>query len=155
MQNNIKLLKINNFKKKIREKFLSLQIIDILHGEERISDNEFCKEAMNNLNASKELFYFYNKNHQIYEYEDERFKEAQLFFQNSFSLFTENDIVIISTDYYDEEFGVKCPFVSFCNNYSLFSSMKLPRLIINEQHTVFLALLRAEYCYEVICWKKS
>lgn len=150
----MKILRINNFKKKIREKFHSIQIIDVLYGEERLLDNEFCIDAMNNLNVSKEEFFFYNKNSHTLEYEHERLKEAQDYFRSCFSLFSEEDRVIISIEYYDEEFGIKCPVVSICNNYSLFSSMKLPSLLINEQHTVFLALLRAEYCYEVIYWKK-
>lgn len=152
MNPKIQELKINNFKKKIIDKYSFLKIDSIYYGTEDKFDTDFAKKANNSTEGKKINFSIYNSSTHKYTDVKEVYINAVKRFKEELDLFDLNEKIIFNINFNSEDFRIKCLFYNFKTYIDNIEDLETSIIVYNEKHTKLVSILRMEYLFEVYKW---
>ncbi|MCE0559025.1 hypothetical protein [Motilimonas sp. E26] len=151
----IKELKINNYKKKLLDKYFFLNVVKISYGDEDSFDLEFCKSAHNSNGGVVTRFNFYDGRGGKVADENFVFSQARKMMKEKLILFKGYKNIVFTVIYGGESFRVKCCVNEFIRKFDEIEGLREYPIIFEENHNVILSLIRLEYEIELYCWKSN
>ncbi len=145
-------LKINNFKKRIIDKYSFLEIDSIYYSTEDKFDTDFSKKTINSTEGKKTDFSIYNTSNHQYTDIKGIYINAIKKFKEELEIFDMNEKIIFNINFNNEDFRVKCPFSSFKTYIDNIEELEISKIVYNENHTKLVSILRMEYLFEVYKW---
>jgi len=150
--NKIKQLKINNYKKKLIEKYSFLDIVDINYGEENPDDIDFCKLAHNTING--EYFtYSIGDNGSSFVNENNVLPLSKKLIRDRVGIFRGVDSLVFTANYNSENFRIKCSAEKLIKHFDEIEDFSPFPIIFDENHTVIISVMRLEYEVELYIWE--
>lgn len=147
--NRIKKLKIENYKKKLFERYKSIGVNSVFHIQEKTNDIWFCKSAHNKVEGCYFRFgiFDFDKNSYIDEQEITD-KTNDLILSNLFH-FNDCDNLTFVAEYGEEQFLVCCDVSKFIERYPFIEGVSNQPMLFSNDHSVLLSLMRLEYEIEL------
>ncbi len=153
--NKIQRLKIKNYKKKLKDKYDFLNVIEISYGNENPEDIAFCKMAHN----SKEGFYIrfniFNKEEGSFISDDAILSKSKEIITQYINIFKDSEGLIFTVIYNNEEFRIKCSCSDFFNNFERIEHLRTNPIIFSDDYKSLLSLMRLEYEVEAYILQRT
>ncbi|WP_045613134.1 hypothetical protein [Vibrio vulnificus] len=153
--NKIQRLKIENYKRKIKEKYSYLGEIDVYYGDENPEDLYFCKKAHNTDYGSYTRVSIYSNDTGVYLSDNEITQIKNRLFFDNIQIFRGKGNIQFTISYNNENFRLSCDASNFIANINIIDGIGENPKVFSSDHSVMLSILRLEYEIELYIWVKD
>ena len=153
--NKIQRLKIENYKRKIKEKYSYLGEIDVYYGDENPEDLYFCKKAHNTDYGSYTRVGIYSNDTGVYLSDNKITQIKNRLFFDNIQIFRGKGNIQFTISYNNENFRLSCDASNFIANINIIDGIRENPKVFSSDHSVMLSILRLEYEIELYIWVKD
>lgn len=149
MNPKIRNLKINNYKKKLKELYENLEVSEIYGPGENNELNLLAKKAHNESNGMLYHFPTYDKDKNVENEISAIYAGALKLFNEKLSIFNNCREVIFLAEYNNEYFRIKCNAKLFLNTFPSIECISRYPFVIDDNYSIIVSIMKLEYEIEI------
>lgn len=149
MNSKIRNLKINNYKKKLKQLYENLSVSEIYGPGENNELNLLAKKAHNESNGTLYHIPTYDGDENIGNDISSSYAGALKLFIEKLSIFNNCREVIFLAEYNNEYFRIKCNAKLFLNNFPRIKYVSRYPFVIDDEYSAIVSIMKLEYEIEV------